>query len=175
MDGKKRRQQIEHILRTASSPVPGKRLGQILGVSRQVIVQDMALLRTEGYRILSTARGYTLDEPKTVTREVKVRHTNEQLEDELCTVVDLGGEVVDVTVNHRVYGRLTAALGIRSRRDVLTFMENIRSGKSVPLMNVTSGCHFHTIRADSEEILDEIEAALREKNYTVPLLPYEQT
>lgn len=173
MDSAKRREEIIRLLRASAVPVSGKRLGQLLGVSRQVIVQDVTLLRTQGVPVLAVSRGYILDEPKTVTREVKVRHTNEELEDELCTIVDLGGEVVDVTVNHRVYGRLTASLGIRSRRDIHAFMENIRSGKSVPLMNVTSGYHFHTIRADSEAVLDEIEAALREKQYTVQRLPYE--
>lgn len=174
MKGTERREEIIRLLRAASAPVSGKQLGNMLGVSRQVVVQDIALLRTEGLPVLATPQGYLLNEPAVVTRVVKVHHTNEETEDELCLIVDLGGTVEDVMVNHRVYGKLTAPLGIRNRRDVHAFMENIRSGKSVPLMNVTSGYHYHTISAESEAVLDEIEAALREKHYTAELLPYER-
>ena len=152
----------------------GGSIGKIIGVSRQVIVQDIAMMRLEGSPILSTSRGYLLNEPVTFSRTVKMYHTNDQTEDELCTIVDLGGTVADVSVNHRVYGKLTAPLGIKSRRDIHAFMQDIRTGKSVPLMNVTSGYHYHLITAPTEEILDEIEAALREKKYTAELLPYEK-
>ena len=87
--------------------------------------------------------------------------------------MDLGGCVQDVMVNHRVYGRISAPLNIKNRRDVQHFMENLRSGKSTPLLNVTSGYHFHTVSADSEEILDEIEAALKEQNFLCEIFSYE--
>lgn len=174
MDGNKRRERILHMLRQANAPLTGKQLGSAADVSRQVVVQDIALLRTQGIPILATPRGYILNEPKLVSRTVKVQHNNEQTEDELCTIVDLGGIVVNVMVNHRVYGKLTAPLDIKNRRDIQTFMNDIRTGKSVPLMNVTSGYHYHLIAAESEEILDEIETALRTKEYTAELLPYEK-
>ena len=174
MNGEKRREQIMSILRSGTSPMSGAVIGKLIGVSRQVIVQDMAILRLEGKPIHSTSRGYLLNEPAAFSRTLKMYHTNEQTEDELYTIVDLGGTVTDVSVNHRVYGRLTAPLGIKSRRDVQAFMQDIRTGKSVPLMNVTSGYHYHLITAESEAVLDEIEAALREKKYTAPLLPYEK-
>ena len=106
-------------------------------------------------------------------RILKVYHTDEQVEDELNSIVDLGGTVQNVMVNHRAYGKMTAALNIKSRRDVRVFVDNIRSGKSTPLLNVTSGYHFHTIGADSEAILDEIEEMLRRKGYLAQRLPYE--
>lgn len=81
---------------------------------------------------------------------------------------------MDVMVNHRIYGKVTAPMNIRNRRDVLAFVNNLKTGKSTPLMNVTSGYHFHKVSAESEEILDEIEAALREKNFLTELLPYER-
>ena len=93
----------------------------------------------------------------------KVCHTNEQTEDELVTIVDLGGTVVDVMVNHRVYGKMSAPLNIKNRRDVQLFMNNIKTGKSTPLMNVTSGYHFHHVCAEQEEILDEIEGGAEGK------------
>lgn len=174
MTASERRKQIIKIMRQTDGPISGTKLGKETGVSRQVIVQDIAMLRNAGYPILAAARGYILNEPKQVTRTVKVRHTNEQTEEELELIVDLGGTVVDVMVNHRIYGKLTAPLGIKNRRDVHAFMEGIRTGKSVPLMNVTSGYHFHCIAAENEQILDEIEEALREHNFTAELLPYER-
>ncbi len=174
MTGVERRKRILELMRGAEKPISGETLGRETGVSRQVVVQDIALLRTEGLPIVATARGYVLDEPKQVTRTVKVCHTTEQTEEELTTIVDLGGNVVDVMVNHRIYGKLTAPLNIKNRRDVQGFMENLRTGKSVPLLNVTSGYHFHRISADSEEILDEIVEALRRMDYLTEFLPYER-
>lgn len=173
MTGADRRKLLISMMRETDKPVSGTALGKKTGVSRQVIVQDIALLRTEGYPIVSTARGYMIDKPKEVYRVIKVCHTNEQVEDELTTIVDLGGSVANVMVNHRVYGMLDAPLEIKNRRDVAKFVNDLKTGKSTSLLNVTSGYHFHKISAESEEILDEIEEALRQKNYLAELLPYE--
>lgn len=175
LTGFERRKLLLSIIQQSRTPISGSALGKQTGVSRQVIVQDMALLRTEGYPIMSTTKGYYLESAgqKQSTRILKVYHTDEQVEDELNTIVDLGGVVLDVIVNHRAYGKMTAPLNIRSRRDVRMFVEHIRSGKSIPLLNVTSGYHFHTIIADSEAILDEIEEMLCRKGYLAQRLPYE--
>lgn len=168
MTGEQRREDIIERMRKEGRPLSGKELAQIYQVSRQVIVQDIALLRAAGEDILSTNRGYLLESmPPVRHRVLKVNHTEEQLEDELCTVVDLGGCVENVSVNHKVYGELEAGLHIRSRRDVRTFLEDIRKGKSSPLMNLTCQEHCHRIEADKEETLDEIEEALRQKGYLV--------
>lgn len=174
MTGAERRKQILSLMRESSKPLSGSALGTATGVSRQVVVQDIALLRTEGHSILATARGYLLDEPRHLTRSFKVYHTNERTEEELTMIVDLGGCILDVMVNHRIYGKMSAPLNIKNRRDVQVFMNNLKTGKSTPLLNVTSGYHFHQIAADSEEILDEIENALRENNFLSELLPYEK-
>lgn len=173
MNGTERRKRLLAMMRQAAVPLSGGALGRETGVSRQVVVQDIALLRTMGYPILSTARGYVLNESRHAVRLFKVCHTNEQTEDELVTIVDLGGSVLDVMVNHRVYGKMTANLNIKNRRDVQLFMNNIKTGNSTPLMNVTSGYHFHHVSAEQEEILDEIEEALKEKHYLADLMPYE--
>ncbi len=162
------------MMRQSSRPLSGGALGTATGVSRQVVVQDIALLRTEGHQIVATARGYLLDEPKQAVRLFKVFHTNEQTEEELTTIVDLGGTILDVMVNHRVYGKVTAPLNIKNRRDVQVFMNHLKTGKSTPLLNVTAGYHFHQVAAEQEEILDEIEAALREKNLLTEFMPYEK-
>lgn len=174
MTGTDRRKKLLYLMRESDIPLSGAQLGKETGVSRQVVVQDIALLRTQGHPIISTARGYFLDEPNRIVRLFKVCHTNEQVEDELTTIVDLGGNVLDVMVNHRVYGKVTAPLQIRNRRDVQMFVHDLMTGKSTPLLNVTSGYHFHRIAAESEAILDEIEQALREKEFLAELLPYEQ-
>lgn len=174
MTAAERRRQIVRLMREADAPLSGGTIGQATGVSRQIVVQDIALLRSEGYNIVATARGYYLDELRSCSRLFKVQHTNEQTEDELNAIVDLGGIVVDVMVNHRVYGPMTAPLNIRSRRDVQKFMNSLHDANSIPLMNITSGYHFHRVAADQEIILDEIEQMLRERNYLAEILPYER-
>ena len=174
LTGTDRRKKLLFLMRESETPLSGSKLGEATGVSRQVVVQDIALLRTEGYPIVSTARGYIIAEIKQAVRLFKVYHTNEQVEDELNTIVDLGGCVIDVMVNHRAYGKLTAPLSIKNRKNVRDFVNEIRGGKSSPLLNVTSGYHFHRISAESEAMLDEIEEALRQKNYLAEILSYEK-
>ena len=173
-NGQQRREKILQLLDEAQAPLSGSALGKNTGVSRQVVVQDIALLRREGHEILSTPRGYVTEKSSQVQRLYKMCHTNEQTEQELNAIVDLGGSVLDVIVNHRAYGKISATLNIRSRRDVQNFMGEIRSGKSSLLMNVTSGYHFHHIGADSEEILDEIQEKLQSLGFLAEMLPYEE-
>ena len=167
MTGSDRRNAIIKQIRNSSVPVSGRELARVYDVSRQVIVQDIALIRAAGYDSISTHRGYIINEPCSAKRIFKVRHTDEQLEEELNAIVDMGGKVCDVMVNHKVYGPLEAPLGIASRRKVAEFLADIRSGKSSPLKNITSGYHYHTVEADSEETLDMIEDVLREKGFLV--------
>ena len=165
MKGTERRQEILKMLTHASSPISGTALAEHFSVSRQVIVQDMALIRAEHHDIISTNRGYLINAPQRVTRAMKVFHSDEDMEDELNTIVDLGGVALDVFVRHRVYGCLRAELNVSSRRDVKKFLEEIHSGKSPPLKDVTSGYHYHTISADTEDTLDLIEQELNNKGY----------
>ena len=147
--------------------MPGKSLAAAYDVSRQVIVQDIALIRAAGHDIMSTNRGYIINEPVTVSRVFKVKHTDEQVEEELNSIVDLGGCVRNVMVNHRVYGRMEAELNISSRRKAADFIRDLKSGKSSPLKNITSGYHYHTVEADSEETLGMIGEMLEEKGFLV--------
>lgn len=175
-DGDARREAILESLRAAEGPLSGGALAERHGVSRQVVVTDVALLRTRGERIVSTNRGYVLasDEgPTRPTRLFKCRHTAEQTADELTCIVDLGGCVEDVFVNHRVYGKVSSGLGIASRRDVGRFMDELASGVSTPLMGVTGGYHFHHVSARDERDLDEIGRALAERGYLADPTDYE--
>ena len=176
MTGSERRDKIIETLRGADVPISGSALARAVGVSRQVVVQDIALLRADGHDVVATSRGYVLQEGAGAgipTRLVKVHHSVEELGDELTTIVDMGGAVLNVMVNHRVYGKITADLDIRNRRDIERYLQDIETGKSYPLMTVTSGYHFHRIAADTAEELDEIERALADKGYLAELLPYE--
>ena len=165
-----RRKRIVHLLMSEKKPVSGGELAERFGVSRQIIVQDISVLKAAGFEILSTHHGYVLNQTPLTERVFKVRHSTEQTEEELNLIVDLGGTVVDVFVWHKVYGKVEAKLNIFSRLQVRQFIEGVRSGTSTELMNITGGYHYHTVRADSEEILDRIEQALNEKNYIVPEL-----
>lgn len=167
MTGSDRRQEILKNIKESDRPVSGSKLAKDYDVSRQVIVQDIALLRASGYDIISTNRGYVLEGQTCAERVFKVRHTDEQLETELCTIVDFGGQVKNVMVNHKVYGHIEAELGITSRRKVKEFLEDIESGKSTPLKNITSDYHYHTVTADSEETLGLIEDELRKLGFLV--------
>lgn len=169
MSGNERRDSILRELRERKEPISGTKLATEFHVSRQVIVQDIAILRAAHMDILSTNRGYILrgGSGGNATRVFKMCNTDEQTEDELSTIVYYGGVVENDFVNHKVYGRVQVDLNIRSIRDVTEFIKTIRSGKSTPLKNITSDYHYHTVSADSEETLDLIEKALMEKNYLV--------
>lgn len=165
--GSKRRESILNYIRESAAPVSGKKLAEIANVSRQIIVQDIALIRAAGYDIISTNRGYILNKPQVAGRVFKVRHTDEDLEHELCMIVDMGGRIVNVMINHKVYGQMEADLNISSRRQVTEFVEDIKSGKSSPLKNITSNYHYHKVEAESEEVLDMIQAMLKKEGYLV--------
>ena len=173
LTGSERRKKILSMIRESSVPLSGNILGEKTNVSRQVIVQDIALLRREGNDIIATPKGYTLNGPNKNVRLFKLYHTSDQTEEELKSIVDMGGSVLDVMVNHRVYGKMTASLNINNRRDIKVFMEQLKTGKSTPLLNVTAGYHFHHVTADSEETLDEIEKMLKQMNLLAERLPYE--
>ena len=163
-----RRKAIVNLLLSAKEPISGGALAQRFNISRQIIVQDITVLKGTGYEILSTNQGYVMQRSPLVEKVFKVRHTTDQTEDELSCIVDLGGTVVDVFVWHKVYGRIDAPLNIFSQMQIKQFLEGVRTGQSTELMHITGGYHYHTVRAESEAVLDRIEAALAERNYIVP-------
>ncbi|MBR3987905.1 MAG: transcription repressor NadR [Clostridia bacterium] len=163
-----RRKEIAAVLTSSETPVSGSTLSEKYGVSRQIIVQDISLLKAAGYEILSTHHGYIVQSSPLKERVFKLKHSTNDTEDELNTIVDLGGTVADVFVWHKVYGKVEAKMNIFSRMHVRQFLEGVRSGKSTELMNITGGYHYHTVTAESDEILDKIEKALDAKGFIVP-------
>ena len=168
MKAAERRNAIANFLLAEDNAVSGGELSEKFGVSRQIIVQDITVLKGLGYDILSTHNGYIIQKSPLKERVLKLHHTTEQTEDEISLIVRLGGTVVDVFVWHKVYGKMEAKLNIFSDLHVKQFIEGVRTGKSTELMNITGGYHYHTIRAESEEVLDQIEKVLEERGYIAP-------
>ncbi len=168
MKADERRKAIVNLLLEEKKPVAGGILSEKFEVSRQIIVQDISVLRASGFEIISTHYGYVINGTPLAERVLKLRHTTEQTEDELTLIVENGGTVVDVFVWHKVYGKINASLNIFSPMHVKQFIEGVRSGKSTELMNITGGYHYHTIRAESEEVLDKIEKILEDRGYIAP-------
>lgn len=169
MSGDKRRENLLKILQESNNAVSGTKLAEKFQVSRQVIVQDIALLRALNHDIVSTHKGYVLKNKNHISRVFKVRHSAEKMLDELYLIVDCGGKVEDVFVYHKLYNVVRVPMNIKSRIDAKRYVDSIEGGVSVPLEQITSEYHYHTVVADSEETLDIIQQQLQEKGYLVAL------
>ena len=173
MTGAERRNKLYEYLCSSEGPVLARSLAEMFGVSRQIIVSDIALLRAQDHEIIATSRGYILVDEHKEKRVFKVNHSDEDCVKELNIIVDYGGTVEDVFVYHRSYGTVRAELNISSRKDVQDFLETIRTGKSGFLKNITSNYHYHTVSASSEEILDLIYEQLEKEGFLAQLQDYE--
>lgn len=170
IEGRIRREKLLDILKNSAAPVSGSALSKELGVSRQVIVQDIALLRAGDEEIFATPKGYVLytQRPgKRYRRTYMVNHTAEQIVDELSLIVDNGGKVLNVIVAHDVYGQIMADLVLENRQDVKNFYERMRTSETGPLLQISKGIHIHTVEAATERILDNIERDLQERGYLI--------
>lgn len=162
MEAASRRQAILDRLRTADRPVSASALAAGLNVSRQIIVGDIALLRAGGAEISATPRGYVLPQATDgITRTIACRHTLAQTGQELDILVDNGCTVLDVIVEHPVYGQLTGQLQISSRYDVEQFLVRIRDSDAAPLSMLTGGLHLHTLCCPNEDAYTRACAALK--------------
>ena len=163
MRAEERRQAILEHLRQSSRPVSAGYLAERFSVSRQVVVGDVALLRAAGADISATPRGYViLKAGRGLTRRVACRHDAAGMESELCAMVDQGCAVLDVIVEHPVYGRLTGPLQLSSRYDVGQFLLRCGAEEARPLSDLTGGIHLHTLSCPDEAAFRRVQAALRE-------------
>lgn len=169
MNTEERRAQILKLLYQSARPVTGAQLAEQMGVSRQVIVQDMAVLRAAGEEILASPQGYYLYHTSIehYRAVVAVRHTPEQTEDELIALVDVGVEVVDVIVEHEIYGELRGMLHIASRADVRQFIDQLNETGARLLSELTDGVHLHTLEARRPDQLDRARDVLRQRGYLI--------
>lgn len=162
--GEERRELLLKWLMETEQPITGTFLATKTNVSRQVIVQDISILKARTYPILATAQGYLFlrEQLNSEMRSTVIacKHVPSATEKELNIIVDYGGLVKDVVVEHPVYGDLTASLMIRNRRDVNAFITKMASTKASLLSQLTAGVHLHTIEARTDQQLDEICTAL---------------
>jgi transcriptional regulator of NAD metabolism len=164
MNAENRRKGIIEALENASLPVSAASLADIYGVTRQIIVADIALLRASGYGIRAEHKGYVLDkaDASALTKKIAVKHDKESVCDEFYAIVDNGGRVLDVSVDHSVYGRISAELNVASRYDADKFVEKINLTGANPLSLLTYGLHIHTIAVENEESFLRIKDKLTE-------------
>ncbi len=167
MDAAQRRREILEILKKSAQPVSASTIARQFQVSRQVIVGDIALLRAANVAISATPRGYILTDgacdKNQIIRTIACRHSRENLAEELYTIVDNGCGLIDVIVEHAVYGQISGQLHIFSRYDADCFLEKLSKDHASPLCDLTCGVHLHTISCRSEDAYQRVLAALEEK------------
>ncbi|MGB9679500.1 MAG: transcription repressor NadR [Thermoanaerobacteraceae bacterium] len=170
MNSQERRNSIVDILSKTLEPISGSELAKKFNVTRQIIVQDVAILRAEGVKIISTPQGYIKDFSTNggfIKKVFAVRHDYDRTEEELNLIVDNGGKVLDVIVEHPFYGEIKGLLMVSSRYEVKQFMRYIENGKTTLLSSLTEGVHLHTVEAKDLETLERIQKALKEKGFLI--------
>ena len=162
MESAQRRKIILDIISNATAPVKGTDLAERCDVSRQIIVGDIALLRAGGEPIISTPRGYQIaqDHNRGIEKVIVCCHDADKMQSELETIVDNGGIIHNVCVEHEVYGYLEASLKLRSRRDVHQYVKRMKSSHAELLSSISGGIHTHLVEAGSAEDMEAIEGEL---------------
>lgn len=162
MQREKRKDNIIQKLQSTGSPVSASALAKEFGVSRQIVVGDIAILRAEGHDISATPRGYMLPQLGTTpVYRIACKHDSSKILEELNAIVDCGGTLLDVSVEHPIYGELVGNLHIASRIDAKEFSDKIIESNAPPLSLLTDGIHLHAITCKDEATLERIKDKLR--------------
>lgn len=171
MDSEQRREAIIQVLKSKDQPIKGTEFSKMFNVSRQVIVQDIAILRAKGEEIFATAQGYMIVSKATkekVLKPIMCKHKGyEEIEDELKTIIDLGGKVIDVIVDHPIYNEIKIPLMLTSRAEIDEFVNSLNREKAEPLSSLTEGVHIHTIEVPNIKIYERILIELERKGYLI--------
>jgi transcriptional regulator of NAD metabolism len=168
MEAKTRRSKLIEKLKNKINPITGSNLANEFGVTRQVIVQDIALLRAEGFDILATSQGYILKNNmglKTYSRTIACKHDKDNVKEELMIIVKHGAKIKDVKVEHPIYGEISGLLMLQNSKEVEDFLNNTDKFEASLLSSLTDGVHLHTIEAINEDVLDEIIKELDRKGF----------
>ncbi|MEA3313194.1 MAG: transcription repressor NadR [Caldisericota bacterium] len=165
MNDKERRKAILNLLQNKVSVMSGTEVAKVMGVTRQIIIKDIALLRAAGYKINATPKGYAMQKERGVKTVFAVKHTKESIEKELSIIVQNGGRVLDVIVEHPLYGEIRGNLNIETIGDIRRFLAKMETAHAKPLLTLSNGIHLHTVEADSKERLEKIKNALKEKGF----------
>ena len=164
LNATERRIKLLEKLKDAREPLTGARLAKQFSVSRQIIVGDFAILRAAGASVYATPQGYvlpTVESTKTIRVKIPCKHERDNLEQELSIIIDNGGKVLDVIVEHPLYGELIANLMLTSRRDLTEFLRKLDESHAEQLASITGGVHVHTIEVTDDETLSRIKDELR--------------
>ncbi len=164
METEQRRKALLDCLVSTQVPVKGQELAEKLQVSRQVIVQDIAILRARGTQVVATPAGYlVLQQSHTLIKVIECSHesTVDVMQQELELIIKYGAKVIDVILEHPVYGEIRAVLNLKTQYDIMQFIEKTKANHQ-PLSVLTQGVHFHTIEVESEVMFEQIKAALVE-------------
>jgi len=164
----KKRQQLLDLLLNASEPIKGQSLAEHLEVSRQAVVQYIAIIRASGVNVIATHTGYMIPKLPENAEHIKTiysTHEDEHIREELEIIVDMGGKIIDVIVEHPVYGEIICPINIKSRYEIDNFLDDLEKHNAKPLSVLTGGHHRHTIEVPSEKVYQLIVDKLREKNY----------
>lgn len=169
MDSNRRREKILATIRTKDGPIKGTDLAKIFNVSRQIIVQDIAILRAAGENILATPQGYLcpFSSSSTIKKTIACHHRADEMFDELAILIDNGAKVLDVTVDHPIYGEIKAMLMLNSRKDLVDFINSFKKLKAEPLSSLTGGVHIHTIEVEDESTYEDIILKLKKEGFLV--------
>jgi len=171
MNSSDRRAEILEVLKNSDKPIKGSSLAKELDVSRQVIVQDVALLRAQGEDIMATPQGYILpklENIRKVRKTVVSKHQGyDAMREELQIMIDFGARILDVIVEHPIYGEIKGLLDIGHKQELELFLESIETQKAEPLSSLTEGVHIHTIEINSEEDFQKMKKLLKQKGYLI--------
>ncbi|MCJ0909882.1 transcription repressor NadR [Mammaliicoccus sciuri] len=166
----KRREQILQLLESSDEPISGKQLSQQFDVSRQIIVKDISILKSQNYNIDSTSRGYVVNNVqygKRYKRVIVCQHDNDRMEEELKLILDNGAMIDDVAIDHPVYGSIKADLMIETYEALSKFISEMEKFEGQMLAHLTDNLHLHTISAHTEKILDNAIRDLKEHQFIV--------
>lgn len=168
MNSSQRREALKQVIEQSDRPISASALAKQFAVSRQIVVGDVALLRAQGAMIVATPRGYVMEQKEKqegIIKTIAVAHHQDGLEEEIYTIVDLGGALLDVIVEHPLYGQLCGKLHIFSRYDADQFFKKLKEEQAKPLSDLTGGLHLHTIQCRDEESFARILSTLKEKGF----------
>lgn len=161
-----RRESIVKLLRQKNEAIKGTELANTFGVTRQIIVKDIAILRAKGNNIIATPDGYIYNvDMNRVKSIVAVSHSVDTMIEELQVVIKYGGIIENVIVEHPLYGEIIGNIMIKNLNDLNKFEESFKNVYAKPLSELTNGVHLHTISAETQEDIDAIKKELDEKGF----------
>lgn len=163
MKSDERRNLIIQTLSKCNSSISATSLANNFSVTRQIIVADIALLRASGYQIIADNKGYKLITANNdLIKRIAVQHTKDDVNNEFYAIVDNGGKVLDVIIEHLIYGKISVELNITSRYEADEFVKKLNNTNSHPLSILTQGLHIHTIEVPNNESFERIKLKLNE-------------